>query len=87
MMSKFTVIETGNPLWKETVEEANGDIFYDSSFCEFRCKAGNARPVMFRYEDTDGVVFDVTLLKDVRSLAFFNALRIGLPARRWILRA
>ena len=67
----FEVLAIDDRRWPELVGEAEGDIFYEPSYCLFLTEGTQHSPVMLLYEDGLGKVFDVTLVKAISSLPFF----------------
>ncbi|OGV48840.1 MAG: hypothetical protein A2017_14265 [Lentisphaerae bacterium GWF2_44_16] len=72
-MGNFEVLEIDSPRWKLTIEKA-GDpgIFYLPEFCKFRLQGSTHRPVMLLYEENGKSVFDVSTMRDVSRLPFYQ---------------
>jgi hypothetical protein len=68
----FEVIEPGDARWTRAVDESGADIFYRPEFARFRAEGQPHRPVMFHYEDALGRVFDVTTIREVSRLPFYE---------------
>jgi hypothetical protein len=67
----FEVLAIDDGRWSELVRYAEGDIFYEPSYCRFLTEGTPHLPIMLLYEDDLGKVFDVTLVKAISSLPFF----------------
>ena len=65
------VIPLNDERWDETVSRFPAGIFYTTRFCKFRACSAGISPVMLRYVDDRGLVFDVTTIKEISSLPFF----------------
>lgn len=65
------VLRFDDPRWSSLVHRFQADIFYDRSYCRFLTDGSPHRPVMFFYQDDLGEVMDVTIEKEIASLAFF----------------
>jgi serine/alanine adding enzyme len=71
MTGSFAVIGIDDARWEETTTPTEADVFYHPDFCRFRYGGSRDRPVMFRYEDDLGIVFDVTVVRQIAELPFF----------------
>jgi hypothetical protein len=75
------VVELGQPAWDATLAAVPSvDVFYRPEYCRFRAEAQPHAPVMLRFEDPLGIVFDVTLRKSVSALPFYAALARTQPS-------
>lgn len=70
-MTVLNVLAIDDSRWPDLVREAKADIFYEPSYCRFLTEGTPHSPVMLSYEDDLGRVFDVTVVKAIRSLPFF----------------
>lgn len=70
MTGAFEALELGDPRWTPTVVLGRADLFYSANYCRFRYGGQQDRPTMFRYEDAFGVVFDVSVVRQVAQLPF-----------------
>lgn len=68
----FEVITPADPRWLATISTSNAGIFYTPEYCGLHRGEGSS-PAMLLYQDDLGVTFDVTALKDVASLPFYES--------------
>jgi hypothetical protein len=71
MGAEFEALGPDDPRWASTVDAAGADVFYRPEYVRFVTRSTSHAPVLLRYADDLGVVFDVTLIKRVDTLPFY----------------
>jgi serine/alanine adding enzyme len=69
----FEVITPADSRWLSTISQSNAGIFYTPEYCGLH-RDQESSPAMLLYEDDLGLAFDVTALKDVSSLPFYESI-------------
>jgi predicted N-acyltransferase len=68
----FEVIAPTDPRWHATVSTSDAGIFYTPEYCALHKEEGSS-PAMLLYQDDFGVAFDVTSVKNVAYLPFYQS--------------
>jgi predicted N-acyltransferase len=68
----FEVITPTDPRWLSTLSTSNAGIFYTPEYCGLHREHGSS-PAMLLYQDDLGAAFDVTSVKEVASLPFYES--------------
>lgn len=68
----FEVITAADPRWLATLSKSKAGVFYSPEYCGLHREAGSSA-AMLLYQDNLGVAFDVTSVKDVASLPFYDS--------------
>lgn len=68
----FEVITPADARWLSALSKSNAGIFYTPEYCGLHRQQGSS-PAMLLYQDDLGLAFDVTSIKEVASLAFYES--------------
>ena len=69
----FEVITPADSRWLSVLSTSNAGIFYTPEYCGLH-RAEGSSPAMLLYQDDLGIAFDVTAIKDVASLPFYESI-------------
>jgi serine/alanine adding enzyme len=69
----FDIIAAEDPRWTSTLSTSKAGIFYTNDYCRLH-QEKDGSPAMLLYQDDLGVAFDVTFLKHISSLPFYEGI-------------
>ena len=76
----FELIAPADPRWLSALSACNAGIFYSREYCGLH-RESNCSPAMLLYQDDLGIAFDVTTIKDVSTLPFYESIAAQFSCR------
>lgn len=76
----FDLISPEDPRWFSALSISDGGIFYSPEYCSLH-RENSCSPAMLLYQDDLGTAFDVTTLKDISSLPFYESVAAQFSCR------